>query len=84
MLPASYAVRREPAADTFALQIRTQAVGKLKPNAWGLYDVHGNVWQWCQDWYEADYYKRSPRTDPLGPDLTATLRALQLGKLTAT
>ena len=43
------------------------AVGQHRPNAWGLYDMHGNIWEWVQDWYDRDYYKRSPRVDPLGP-----------------
>jgi sulfatase modifying factor 1 len=42
-------------------------VGLKKPNAFGLYDMHGNVIEWCHDYYEVDYYKQSPGQDPQGP-----------------
>jgi len=46
---------------------QTHAVGQKQPNAFSLYDMLGNVWQWTTDWYEADYYKRSENHDPVGP-----------------
>jgi predicted Zn finger-like uncharacterized protein len=45
----------------------THPVGKLKPNAWGLYDMLGNVWEWCQNWYDSSYHATSPVDDPTGP-----------------
>jgi formylglycine-generating enzyme required for sulfatase activity len=46
---------------------RTAQVGSYKENAFGLHDMHGNVWEWCADWFGKDYYKLSPRRDPAGP-----------------
>lgn len=43
-------------------------VGTFLPNAYGCYDMHGNVYEWCQDYFSDDYYKNSPEVDPQGPE----------------
>jgi sulfatase modifying factor 1 len=56
----------------------TSPVGSFRPNAFGLYDMHGNSWEWCSDWFGEDYYAHSPTDDPQGPP-TGTVRVSRGG-----
>ena len=57
---------------------QTHAVAGKKPNELGLYDMSGNVYEWCSDWYNADYYADSPSSSPQGPE-TGSRRVLRGG-----
>jgi formylglycine-generating enzyme required for sulfatase activity len=71
-----YAWYHENAGDTG--ERYAHQVGLKKPNAFGLYDMHGNVFEWCHDYGEEDYYKRSPEKDPTGPR-SSSFRVLRGG-----
>jgi formylglycine-generating enzyme required for sulfatase activity len=53
--------------------VYTAPVGSFKANGFGLHDMHGNVWEWCEDYFGETYYSNSPRRNPRGPS-TGTYR----------
>jgi formylglycine-generating enzyme required for sulfatase activity len=58
---------------------RPTTVGSYGANGFGLYDMHGNVWEWCPDWYDSRYYSDSPTDDPTGPTTAGSTRVIRGG-----
>jgi len=78
--------KRYPWGDSISVRqacydsIKSKSVGSYPANGYGLYDMAGNAWEWCSDWYGKDYYSKSPLRNPQGPGSGIT-RVLRGGSL---
>ena len=73
-----YGDRLTPEQANIAGYYSSRAVGSYPPNGYGLYDMVAQVWQWCSDWYDPNYYRQSPSANPQGPP-SGTLKVLRGG-----